>query len=507
MNKIKIGTRGSRLALYQTNLVANELKKLGYTPEIVTIKTTGDQDYRPFKEISGDGFFTKELEQKILNGEIDIAVHSAKDLPSMVHSKLPWYAFDKRESTRDALIIKESNVNSNSPLSLKPNTQVATSSPRRRYQANKYLKNIQLLEMRGNVPTRIQKVIDGKVHSTILAEAGLSRLELLNNIPSDCKVIELNWTSAPCQGIIAVQGRVPQKLINKKLTQIAKAEKSVLAFLGSGCQMPVGCNIEYKNGYSIHVDLKWSGKTFLFEESSPTLAGLLNATFENLSESKVPNGQKIWITSPLQSQMKWAKILREAGYSPKFSPSIEIQPCFSKPNKDSILENLSLYDAFIFTSQFGVQISILELGEKLIEKIKSTPCYCVGKNTAKFLEKLNIQPQLPKSPNGLDTLSLAIRNGAKRPLFLGAENSNIDSELASHNVDKFVAYQTIENSDWIATNVMPEDTIFFTSPSAAKSWSNQHPESINNSILCIGSTTEKATRQLGFKNVSVFSPK
>ena len=118
-SKLRVGTRKSDLALTQTNLVKTTLESKGYSPEIQHIVTVGDKDLRPFQHMTGDGFFTKEIEKNLLAENIQLAVHSSKDLPSQIHHSLPWVAYSEREDTSDIMIVKKEFVLSEKPLKLK----------------------------------------------------------------------------------------------------------------------------------------------------------------------------------------------------------------------------------------------------------------------------------------------------------------------------------------------------------------------------------------------------
>jgi len=240
---IKIGSRKSKLALWQTHHVADRLTKLGHTYELILIESEGDKVLdTPLPLMGGKGVFTKALDDVILNKTIDIAVHSFKDIPTVLESNLEVCAILKRENPTDAVVCRKDLdfLNNNSAV-------IATSSNRRKAQwLNKYPHH-KMVDIRGNVPTRIQKLKDSQWDATILASAGLIRLGLENEIGQ-----ELSWmVSAPAQGAVAIICHAENesiKSIVKELNDEGTAlctsiERSFLNILNGGCSAPVGAHV------------------------------------------------------------------------------------------------------------------------------------------------------------------------------------------------------------------------------------------------------------------------
>ncbi|MAZ55023.1 MAG: hydroxymethylbilane synthase [Flavobacteriales bacterium] len=240
---IKIGSRKSKLALWQTHHIADKLTAIGHTFEIILIDSEGDKVLdTPLPMIGGKGVFTKALDDAILNKKIDIAVHSFKDIPTVLESNLEVCAILKRENPTDALVCRK-DINF-----LKNNSAVvATSSNRRKAQwLNKYPHH-KMVDIRGNVPTRIQKLKDSQWDATILASAGLIRLGLENEIGQ-----ELTWmVSAPAQGAIAIICHTENKSIKSIVNELndedtalcTRIERSFLNILNGGCSAPVGAHV------------------------------------------------------------------------------------------------------------------------------------------------------------------------------------------------------------------------------------------------------------------------
>ena len=254
--KIRIGSRGSDLALWQAHFVKDELQKHGHEVEIKIIITRGDtiQDLS-FDKIEGKGFFTKEIEESLLNNEIDLAVHSHKDLETTFPDGLTIGAVSYREDPSDLLIVRKESIEELNVLDLKENAIIGTSSARRQTQMRRLRPDVELKELRGNVPTRVNKLREGQYDGIILASAGLKRLEL---DLSDLHSVELNPTDfipAPAQGVLGLQIRdtdlelksALSVLHNEVVAEQINVERQILKMMDGGCQLPLGVYCIDKN--------------------------------------------------------------------------------------------------------------------------------------------------------------------------------------------------------------------------------------------------------------------
>jgi hydroxymethylbilane synthase len=241
---VKIGTRGSQLARWQAEWVRARLAENGVDAELIVIKTRGDAEVdRPLHELEGKGFFTKEIEDALLDGRIDVAVHSLKDLPTSLPPGLALGAVPSRHDPRDAL------VNGKSLQDLPPGTRIGTSSLRRIAQVRFLRADLEVVPLRGNVPTRVRKVETGEgVDAALLAIAGLERLDL----GSKGSVIDpLDIMPAPGQGALGIEVRSADTKTRKALQPLhdagsevaVTAERALLAALGGGCQAPVAAYV------------------------------------------------------------------------------------------------------------------------------------------------------------------------------------------------------------------------------------------------------------------------
>ncbi len=252
-NKIIIGSRGSQLALWQANFIKKELEKKNrnIAVEIKIINTKGDKILDvALSKIGDKGLFTKELENELLNGNIDIAVHSLKDLQTEIPAGLKLACITKRHPVEDILISRKKGTKIND---LKENAIVATGSLRRRAQLLHIRPDIKIEELRGNVPTRIQKFTDSNWDAIILARAGVERLKLNKHISSIISTKEILPAVGQgalgieiCEGNILAE-EVLAKLNDENTSLAVRAERALLKALEGGCQVPIGAYAQVKS--------------------------------------------------------------------------------------------------------------------------------------------------------------------------------------------------------------------------------------------------------------------
>ena len=253
MSTLRLGSRGSHLALFQARLVAERIHTSGGPAcDIVVIKTSGDQlQDAPLSTIGGKRLFVKEIEDALLGGDIDLAVHSSKDMPAILPEGLEVGAVLEREDPRDALVLpvgRESNVQS--PESKVPGVEsvarIGTGSVRRIAQLRKRFPGADFLNVRGNLDTRLRKLDAGDYDLLVLAAAGLRRLGFGARISTSVPLEEC--VPAPGQGIIAIEIRGNDEATRKAVARVndedasraLEAERALVTALGGGCQMPIG---------------------------------------------------------------------------------------------------------------------------------------------------------------------------------------------------------------------------------------------------------------------------
>lgn len=253
MQTVRIGSRGSDLALWQAHHVRGLIEARGFPTELTIIKTTGDRiDDVPFSKMTGKGFFTKELEDAQLDQRVDLAVHSMKDMTTEEPPGLALGAMIGREDARDLLLARKGVISyeAGRVLPVKEGTRLGTSSARRQALARFHAPSVTLVDLRGNVPTRIQKLRDGHYDAIIIACAGVARLGLdvsdLDAVPLD----PTYFVPAPAQGMLAIQCRdevwlraLLAGLHTAEAARSVVAERWLLEKLEGGCLLPFGCHI------------------------------------------------------------------------------------------------------------------------------------------------------------------------------------------------------------------------------------------------------------------------
>ena len=253
MNPLRIGTRGSPLALWQAHHVTGLLRAVvpDRPIELVEIETVGDQVRDvPLTQLGGDGAFTKAIQQALLDRRVDVAVHSLKDLPTFVVEGLMLAAVPERGPTGDAFVSKKYR----SFAELPSGAVVATSSVRRKAQLLNRRPDLKLIDIRGNVETRLRKLVEQNLDATILAHAGLVRLGLADQIT---EILDASWMfPAVGQGALGLECRtddaatrsVLERLNDTEARYAVLAERAMLRGLGGGCQVPIGARTKIANG-------------------------------------------------------------------------------------------------------------------------------------------------------------------------------------------------------------------------------------------------------------------
>jgi hydroxymethylbilane synthase len=284
---LRIGTRGSQLALWQANEVAGRLNEVGYQSEIVTIRTTGDkrQDVS-LASIGGKGVFIKELEEALINRQIDLAVHSLKDVPSIVPPQFALAAFLERGDPRDAWVQLDAI-----PIAEMPDgARIGTSAPRRRTQLQALFPKLQIVEIRGNVDTRVNKLRAGLYDGAILASAGLRRLGRESEITSHFSIDDM--VPAAGQGIVVIETLADRSddfgaAINHPLTAFAaKCERGVLQRFGDllDCYSPVAVHASIAETITIRAFFgEFDGhRTIRLRQSGSDADELIDSVYEAL---------------------------------------------------------------------------------------------------------------------------------------------------------------------------------------------------------------------------------
>lgn len=244
---LRVGTRGSPLALAQARQIARQLhERCGQPAVLVTVATPGDESTAPIERLGTTGVFTTTLREALLRGDVDLVVHSCKDLPTAPTPGLQVAAYPAREDPRDALVWPGGT----SLDALPPGARIGTGSPRRAALLRATGRRLEIVPIRGNVGTRLRKLADGEIDALVLATAGLSRLGLLNEATTPLEPSLL--MPAPAQGVLAVECRADDPVTVAQLRTVDHAptrvaaitERGFLAALDAGCTAPIGALAE-----------------------------------------------------------------------------------------------------------------------------------------------------------------------------------------------------------------------------------------------------------------------
>lgn len=294
---IQLGSRGSKLALWQAHYVRDLLQERGIETNIQIIKTKGDrvQDLS-FDKMEGKGFFTKEIEDALIQGKIDLAVHSLKDLQTTQPDSLVIAAVSDRAPVEDWVIMRPESVDSSRPLHLVENGTIGTSSARRKAQLLHFRPDVRIVDIRGNVQTRIRKIHDENLDGIILAAAGATRIDV---DLADYYVFKCNpkeFVPAPAQGVLGLQTRSEDRELRSILAQLhhretgerTNIERGVLKLMGGGCQTPLGVYCEIDADHNFHVWAamahRWDAHVQYVHHSSATSDKLAQTVLEQLQK-------------------------------------------------------------------------------------------------------------------------------------------------------------------------------------------------------------------------------
>ena len=511
--KIVIGTRGSDLALWQANFIKDELEKLGIEAELKIIKTQGDKMLNlSFDKLEGKGFFTKELEDELLNGKIDLAVHSHKDLPTNHPPGLIIAAVSEREEPSELLIILKDCVDIQYKLSVKFGGMVGTSSNRRKAQLLAVRPDLEIVDLRGNVPTRIQKLRDEDYDAIMIAKAGVHRLgiDLSEFYVEELEPME--FIPAPAQGVLALQIReidkelydTLQPLNHPDVAEQIGLERKVLNMFDGGCHMPLGCYCR-KDGafYQVWTSKANEGDEFpdrLFMQSK-TINGLAEKIVSKFDpERKFPKNVFITRQLPETSYLRYA--LEKHGIEVEGRSLIKTYPSINKLDP-YILRNI---DWVFFSSKNAIDY-FFRLEPKLPKKAMFG---VLGRGSEDALRYLGKQAHFNGEEEGIDTKDIAkefakVANGSN-VLFPSAKGSLRTIQKALSNDTKIVeltVYETVAEED---VSQSYAEVVIFTSPSNVESYFVNNLLEPDQQVICIGKSTGKKFDEMGVKYQLPYSP-
>jgi hydroxymethylbilane synthase len=513
-SSILIGTRGSELALWQANFVKDRLAEIGVNSELKIIKTQGDKILNlSFDKLEGKGFFTKELEEELLNGTIDLAVHSHKDLPTTNPEGLIIAAVSEREDPAELLVILKDCVDLQQKLSVKFGGLVGTSSNRRKSQLLSVRPDFEIDDLRGNVQTRLQKLRDENYDAIMLAKAGVIRLGY--DLSEEFHVEELEPTElipAPAQGVLAIQIRESDKALFEMLQPLNNlvvaeqigVERKVLNMFEGGCQLPLGCYCR-KDGSLFQV---WTAKASdgsdfpdrLYMQSKTTkgLAEKIVAKFA--PDRKFP--ANVFISRELSESSYLRKALSKHQIEIEDRSLIRTFP--SIHNLDPfILKNI---DWVFFSSKNAIEY-FFKLEPQLSKKVKFG---VLGRGSEDALRLHGKVADFNGEEEGIDTKDIALEfaklaNGSN-VLFPSAKGTLKTIQKALSEDTKIVeltVYETV-SEDNVAQSFAK--VLIFTSPSNVDSYFAENLLEPDQQVICIGKTTGQKFDEMGVKYTLPFSP-
>lgn len=497
--KIIIGSRGSDLALWQANHVLRKLQKLNLSVEIKIIKTQGDviQDVS-LDKLEGKGFFTKELEEALLKKEIDLAVHSHKDLPTTSPEGLKIAAVSEREDAAELIIVRKESADTTQKFLFKQNAIVGTSSARRKSQLLAFRKDIQIQDLRGNVPTRIQKLRDKKYDAIMLAAAGIERLRI---DLSEFKILRLDpkeFIPAPAQGVLGLQIREDDhelfeyvnKLNSEKVEDIIGIERKVLNLFDGGCSLPLGIYcIRENNKFKV-----WASKSETWN-TMPKRLYLESFTDEGFAEKIVKTLRNIkplsvLITRDLKQDSFFKNVLEGNGYKVQGISFIE--------TKKVEIKNIPHTDWVFFASSNAVD-HFFSQNPELKSKTKFG---VIGKSTEQELKKYNKNAAFVGSVNDTKIVGKKFAKAAANEtvLFPQAKGGlrTVQQQFEdSGKLTDLVVYETVKKEN---IKFPKAEVLVFTSPSNVVSFFEKGKISHDQKVIAIGKSTENKLKEFGIPN-------
>ena len=502
--KIIIGTRGSDLALWQANHTKDLLEKKGVEVEIKVISTHGDRTQEwntAFDKLEGKGFFTKELEEALLKKEIDLAVHSHKDLPTESPDGLMVGAVSDREDPSELLLIRKENVDNKIRFNLKSGAKVGTSSARRKSQLTAFRPDVTIEDLRGNVPTRINKLREGQYDAIMLAAAGVERLGLdLSDLHVE-KLDPKEFIPAPAQGVLAWQIRdndsaiesVIDKLNNEDVQMQINVERRILNLFDGGCQLPLGAYCESEISDQDRLVFKvWVSKAAAFDKQPVQL--LFETHYPGDLPEKVVshingiNKQKVFLTRDFRENDYLPYALKGLNFEVEGKSLIEL--------KEIKINFIPRTEWVFFSSKHAVRYFFRQ--NPTIENVKYG---CISKQTSMELRSFGKRADFIGQSTDTKLIGKQFGSliGNARVLFPIAKESmqSIQYQLVKRdNAVNLPVYETLKHSIEVASDTT---IIVFTSPSNVESFFEKNKWLPTFQAVAMGDATGSMLEKKGVK--------
>jgi len=511
---VRIGTRGSELALWQARFTQSLLENHGISSSLTIIKTKGDLTHHlSFDKIEGKGFFTKEIEDALLAGEVDLAVHSCKDMPTADTEGLLLSAYSARVNPADILLIHPSAYDTSQLLSLRPNAVVATSSSRRKNQILALRPDMSITDIRGNVPTRIQKLRDGIADATVLAAAGLERLQCdisgLYAVPLAAPMC----IPAPAQGILAYQIRkgddammaVSRLLDDAHSRQIIAIERQLLHAFGGGCQVPIGIYAQ-QDGHGVHTwisyakaasDMPLRRHYYFSDNETPNIAAIV-------SDITTPHKEKsVFISRTIHSDEYLYRILHSNGYSIQGQSCIDFAPVHFDTSE--IAEG----DILFFSSKNGFHYFESSLEDKSF--LHRCRLAAINTGTALYIRSRGYLTAFEGKDSHTEKIGedlmrfYAATASSSRIWFLGARHSlrSIQHHIPEAIVGDIVVYENRPSTHIAKSNA---DIMVFTSPMNVRAYTALYTFEAYQKLIAIGGSTAATLESFAPQYNVAFAP-
>ncbi|MDQ3467297.1 MAG: hydroxymethylbilane synthase [Chloroflexota bacterium] len=551
---LRFGTRGSPLAQVQTDHVLQRLAAIAPAVRTTTvvIRTEGDIDKTsPLTEIGGRGVFTTALQDALWSGLIDVAVHSAKDLPSERPPALQLIAFPEREDPRDVLVSRHQV-----PLAqLPPQPTIGTSSRRRALQVRLQRPDARIVDLRGNVDTRLRKALETEIDGIVIAAAGVRRMGWSDRITEELSLA--TFVPSPGQGALAIEVRTADAelalllapLNDVDISRAVRVERAFLRAAGGGCTSPIGAHATMSGGHLVlramlasedGERIAWAHEPLDADRTEehateiglclqsrvlvdaprlrPTAASPKMQTRSNGHQSERPlAGVSVLVTRAWTQAGELMAALHAAGAEPLLLPTIKLEaPVDAAPLHDAIRDLAAgEYDWIVFTSANAVRRLLASPGWPGADQAawRKTRIAAVGRSTTKAITMAGLHVDL--TPSRADALALseamiARSIDGKRVLYPKADiaRATLPDTLkaAGARVDAVDAYRTVPETE-IARAVMERllggeiDIVTFASPSSVRylrsALGDQFPTLHHTSIVCVGPVTAAAAREVG----------
>lgn len=500
-----IGTRGSKLALWQAHHIQDRLAAIGIRSELKVIKTQGDiVQHLRLDKLEGKGFFTKELEEELLRQDIDIAVHSHKDLPTQHPEGLVIAAVSEREDPSELLIIHKDRVDVSRRLSLIAEARVGTSSNRRKAQLLALRPDLEFADLRGNVITRVEKLRQRQYDAIVLAKAGISRIGMdLSDFYVEV-ISPVEMIPAPAQGVLAVQVRDSDTELKEILAEIHDeataeeigVERQVLALFEAGCHAPLGCYCRRtaEGGFEV-----WTSKADTSDEFpdryyayAETSGGLAERIAQQYNRARRhPAG--VFVSREIQEESYFSRAMKKHGIRVDGRSLITTKSLPLQVDK----AELDAVDWVFFTSRNSVR-HFLEQQPALPAGIRYA---VIGRGSEEELRTFGLVPDFNGADQGIDMEQVAADFAALAeghtvliPRAVDTLGTMRRGLTAGTRVLDVPIYQTV-----LENNPAPSgaEVLIFTSPSNIKAYFSVNKLGAEQRVICIGHASGREMEALG----------